>query len=104
MDITSIFLLCIRSLARFNSSCDKSMMFLPQRTRSSAPVIPIFSIASRAITGSGENSSVIAAIRNFGVIYSVITWSGMLPERALYRSGKQPIGTPSMSLSAMSRS
>jgi hypothetical protein len=29
-----------------------------------------------------------------------MTWSGMFPESALYKSGKQPIGTPSISLPA----
>ena len=43
-------------------------MFFPNTTRSSAPVIPMEAIGSSAMERSGENSSVIAAIRNFGFI------------------------------------
>ena len=37
-------------------------------------------------------------------LYKVITWSGILPESAPYKSGKQPITAPSTSLSSISRS
>src|ERR1035438_4292639 len=49
--------------ARSTSSSLRSMIFLPKTMRSSAPVIPIPVMERTAISRSGENSSVMAAMR-----------------------------------------
>ena len=71
MEMTSKPLSRVSWLANVSSSGDRFMMFLPQSTRSSAPVMPIADIASRAGARSEVNSSVIAAIRSFGFMASL---------------------------------
>ncbi len=74
MEITSKPSWSSRSLACDSSSAVRSMMFFPPTTRSSAPVMPMGFMALRATLKSGENSSVIAAILNLGVIMRFRYW------------------------------
>ena len=49
-------------------------MFLPEMRRSSAPVMPTADMASRAVSKSGENSSVIALV---GIMDVCVCRSGL---------------------------
>src|SRR6185437_6381098 len=66
MEITGNPTLSSASFVRLSSSRERSRMFLPSTTRSSAALIPISFMGGMASARSGENSSVIAAIGIFG--------------------------------------
>src|SRR6266496_1091899 len=56
------------AMARSSSSSVRSTIFLPNTMRSSAPVMPTSAIERTAVSRSGEDSSVMAAVRKRALI------------------------------------